>query len=158
MADATKAEFRAILEKYMMIDFGFGGIQKAQKEARIISKKERLVLKRVTGEKAAGVVGRIIQSNGKTFRIWARLALIHLSGRHPRALWSPFSRIHWTSIFFSYHHTHVLTPYGEADRRPRGPDFAVRALEGGTEKERARLRRRSPHHDNLLLAAGEMSR
>lgn len=26
MADATKAEFRAILEKYMMIDFGFGGI------------------------------------------------------------------------------------------------------------------------------------
>lgn len=26
MADATKAEFRAILEKYMVIDFGFGGI------------------------------------------------------------------------------------------------------------------------------------
>lgn len=137
-----------------------GGIKvKKRQKSTYYFKKERLVLmKRVTGEKAAGVVGRIIQSSGKTFRIWARLALIHLSGRHPRALWSPFSRIHWTSIFFSYHNTHVLTPYGEADRRPRGPDFAVRALEGGTEKERARLRRRSPHHDNLLLAAGEMSR
>lgn len=136
-----------------------GGIKiKKRQKSTCYFKKERLVLKRVTGEKAAEVFGRIIQSSGKTFRIWARLALIHLSGRHPRALWSPFSRIHWTSIFFSYHHTHVLTPYGEADPRPRGPDFAVLALEEGTEKERARLRRRSPHHDNLLLAAGEMSR